>query len=36
MSRRVFGRRFGLGGLLLIEAVALFLLDAFAASFFLG
>jgi hypothetical protein len=32
MTRKVFGRRFGLGGLLLIAAVVLFLLGAFGAS----
>ena len=32
MPRRMFGRRLGLSRLLLIVAVALFLLDAFGAS----
>jgi hypothetical protein len=32
MSRRMFGRGFGLSAILLIVAVALFLLDAFGAS----
>jgi hypothetical protein len=32
MSRRVFGRRFGVSAILLIVAVAFFLLAAFGAS----
>lgn len=32
MSRRMFGRKFGLSAILLIVAVALFLLEAFGAS----